>query len=78
MKIEPAEGVVLVELVKNKFSIEKDHTTYTSGKILAGDVRHEGQIAHWRGFKDDARVGNNQCLIEIKDILGYENPSNNH
>jgi len=83
--IEPAEEVVLVELISkfgNVPTVGKPHDTYTSGKILAvgNNVPKEkiGKIAHWRGYKDDARVGDNQCLIEVKDILGYASTDNNN
>lgn len=56
---------------------EKDYDSMTWGTILAVNKNDEadygflvGRQAHWRKFKDDCRVGKNDVLIEIKDILG--------
>lgn len=78
--IEPAEGVVLVELIKEFGDIptpEKSHDSLTSGKIVSVNKADEdynsriGQIAHWRKYVDDARLPGNLCFIDIKDIKGF-------
>lgn len=84
---EPFKGVVLVELLGefgNIPTVVKEHTTLTSGTIIAVNKADEeeygflvGRTAYWRKYKDDARIGKNGCFIDIKDILGssYEDTS---
>lgn len=81
MTIQPMEGVVVVELIGKYGGIptpDKPHDTYTSGRVIKMNKLDTDKhylldtIAYWPGYKDDARVGNNQCFILIKDILGYE------
>lgn len=81
MIIEPNEGVVLVELPTSEWGNipvpEKPHDSLTGGMIIAINPADSekfghwnGRMAHWRKYKDDARIKKNLALIEIKDILG--------
>jgi co-chaperonin GroES (HSP10) len=81
MIIEPMRGTVLVELGTSEWGDipvpEKSHDSLTWGKVVAvneDDKEAYGFLqnrnAHWRKYKDDARVDNNYAFIEIKDILG--------
>ena len=86
MIIEPTKGTVLVELGTSEWGDipvpEKAHDSLTWGKVVAVNESETkeygwmvGRNAHWRKYKDDARVDRTSCFIEIKDILGtsYEN-----
>lgn len=83
--IEPAVGVVLVELANSNFgtisTVEKKFDSITSGKVIAVNEADKekygylvGRTEHHREYKDDARVklpdGHKGAFIEIKDILG--------
>lgn len=56
--------------------IEKSHDTSTCGIVVGVNPDLElpnrllGRMVYYRAYKDDARVGKDLALIEIKDILG--------
>ena len=83
--IKPSRGVVLVDLIPafgDIPTVQKSHDSLTSGKVIAVNKYDEkdllGCTAFWRLYKDDARLPGNLALIEIKDILGYEEPPSNN
>jgi hypothetical protein len=79
IKFEPQVDTVLVKLAVGDIPApEKQHDTYTSGKIVAvNKLEFEewqsriGQTAHWIGYKDDCRLPNKMAFIQMKDILGF-------
>lgn len=79
--IEPEPGNVLVQLPESEHGdlpvVKKEHDSLTWGTVIFVNVTDSehygyllGRVAHWRKYKDDARLGGNLALIEIRDILG--------
>lgn len=77
------KGVILAKLSTSEYGDipvpEKDYDSITWGTVLAVHPEDEtqygyllGRQAHWRKYKDDARIAGEKTLvlIEIKDILG--------
>lgn len=86
MITEPTKGNILVELSASEWGDipvpEKSHDSLTYGKVISvskSEVEKNdwlvGRTAYWRKYRDDARIGENMCFIEVKDIMGtsYEN-----
>lgn len=83
--IQPEPGNVVVKLPVSEYGDipvpEKQHDSLTWGTVVAISEADKdkaylmGRTAYWRKYKDDARLGDNLCLIEIKDIMGssFEN-----
>lgn len=58
-------------------TVKKEHDSLTWGTVICVSLMDNerygyllGRTAHWRKYKDDARLGDNLALIEIGDILG--------
>lgn len=86
MAIIPQPGRILVKLPVSEFGhipvTPKPHDSLTHGVGLALDESDVEQYGHfigrtlfWRLYKDDARITKELCLIDLTDIMGYDDAS---